>query len=211
MAAKTKPIDNKPVEIGLRTEKANSTLSMYGTTTGFKEYSGVVEQVIMGQVWEWGVFPDKMFGIGLERAFIGDLAKKAGMSMGQYMYFFQDKQTRVEFATGNAELKKVEDGVQGGRIELSIGGSFDHLVEKRTLLRRTLKRFEADAELTGAVRSSESASLSEIPYRGKNVISGPGYAIDGLKRFFDGGRGASYRFNLVSKAQIMAFVEKFTM
>ena len=56
-------------------------LSMYGTTAGFKEKDGMIEQVMLGQVIAWDETPNSMFGIGLDRSFIESIAKKTDKSL----------------------------------------------------------------------------------------------------------------------------------
>ena len=186
----------------------NNNLSMYGTTAGFKKYLGIIEQVILGQVYEWGVMPSSMFGIGLEQVFIDEIAKKVDMSLEQYMDFYQNKHTRVEFAPQHSELKEIEDGKDGARIELQMNGVFENLTEKKTFWRRRLKHFEADSNLIAKIRNSESDKFSQCSYHGKMIISGPAYALKGFKKFFDEHKSKRYQFSLVSKAQRMAFISK---
>jgi|SRR3989344_4442408 len=188
----------------------NSNLTMYGTMAGFRKNSGMIEHVVLGQVTKWGEMPNSMLGIGFNQDFFEEVAKKSGLSLKQYMDFYDGRHTRVEFAPGNFRLGEIEDGQEGAKILMQINGVIGRPTEKRTFWRKKLKNYESNADLKARVRNSESSDFTEIPYSGKIVISGPDYALKGFKEFLlEDCTSKEYKFNLVSKVQHMAFVSKY--
>jgi len=189
--------------------KMTNRLSMYGTTAGFKEKDGMIEQVMLGQVIAWDETPNSMFGIGLDRSFIESIAKKTDKSLEQYIGTYSGKHTRAEIAPSNQDLQEIKDGEGGARTMLQFEGTFKDITQIKTFWRRNLKNFEADADMMAKIRASESSNIIETPYQGKIVISGPDYALEMIRKFFDENPSRSYKLKLVSKAQHLAFVSKY--
>lgn len=186
-----------------------NNLTMYGTTAGFKEYSGIVEQVMLGQVAEWGLMPDSMVGIGMQKEFVEQIAVKSGMSLEKYMDSCSGKNTWIEIASQQRELRQVESGEAGTKILLNINGTFSNPIERKTFWTRKPRHFESDSDLKAKVCLPDSSTFSEIQYHGKLILSGPDYAISGIRDFFNEAHSDTYKLNLVLKAQHLAFVSKY--
>jgi len=187
----------------------NENLILYGTTAGFKEHDGMIEQVALGQVTKWGIRPSSMLGVGFDRRLIKEIAGKSGKSLEEYMSFYEGRHTRIEFAPENTQCGVAVDGEKGARILLSISGSLDRPRENRNFWRKKLKNFEANADLTAKLRASEDGELLEVPYKGKMLISGPDYALQGFKEFLlEELQCQVYHFSFVSKVQYLSFLER---
>ena len=185
----------------------SENLILYGTTAGFKQYSGMVEQVMLGQVMKWNVMPDSMMGIAFDQKFVKEIAEKSGMPLKQHLDFYEGKHTKLEFASQRQELAEVNDGQDGAKILMHISGTFERLTEKRTFWRRKLKHYESNADLIARVRNSDEDNFFEIPYHGRMIVNGPNYALRGFGEFLlQDCTSKEYKFNLVSKAQHMAFI-----
>ena len=68
-------------------------LSMYGTTVAFRNKKGMVEQVMLGQVYNWSAMPNSIIGVGFESAFYRKIAEKSGLTLDSFMELCDSKNT----------------------------------------------------------------------------------------------------------------------